>query len=70
MHELRVTPVPLPDPLPDEPPVPFGYLAEKELSPQQKIQLLVELTTRLAEEIYDLSARSDICQLLRMLSLR
>lgn len=77
VHALRATPVPLPDPLPDEPPVPFGYitrlgntLAEKELSPQQQIQLLVELKSGLAEDGDDPSARSDIGQLLRMLRLR
>ncbi|WP_052915573.1 sensor domain-containing protein [Mycobacterium haemophilum] len=77
VHALRATPVPLPDPLPDEPPVPFGYitrlgntLAEKELSPQQQIQLLVELKAGLAEDGDDPSARSDIGQLLRMLRLR
>jgi hypothetical protein len=50
VHALTAKPVPLPDPLPDEPQVPFGYitrlgntLVEKELSPQQQIQLLVEL---------------------------
>jgi serine/threonine kinase PknH len=77
VHALRAKPVPLPEPLPEEPPVPFGYitrlgntLAEKELSPQQQIQLLVELKTGLAEDGDDPSARSDIAQLLRMLRLR
>ncbi|MGV7852630.1 hypothetical protein PJM29_31150, partial [Mycobacterium kansasii] len=42
IHALRDKVPPLPSPLPEEPPVPFGYLmrlgdtlAEKELSPQQ-----------------------------------
>src|SRR5262249_5556760 len=77
VHALRSKPVPLPDPLPEEPPVPFGYitrlgntLAEKELSPQQQIQLLVELRSGLEEDGDDPSARSDIAQLLRMLRLR
>jgi serine/threonine kinase PknH len=77
VHALTAKPVPLPDPLPEEPPVPFAYitrlgntLAEKELSPQQQIQLLVELKSGLAEDGDDPSARSDIAQLLRMLRLR
>jgi serine/threonine kinase PknH len=77
VHALRGKPVPLPDPLPEEPPVPFGYitrlgntLAEKELSPQQQTQLLVELRQGLDEDGDDPSARSDIAQLLRMLRLR
>jgi serine/threonine kinase PknH len=77
VHGLRSKPVPLPDPLPEEPPVPFAYitrlgntLAEKELSPQQQLQLLVELRSGLDEDGDDPSARSDIAQLLRMLRLR
>ena len=77
VHALRSKPVPLPDPLPAEPPVPFGYimrlgdtLAEKELSPQQQTQALVELRSGFAEDGDDPSARSDIAQLLRMLRLR
>ncbi|WP_156686765.1 sensor domain-containing protein [Mycobacterium sp. Marseille-P9652] len=77
VHALQRNPAPLPDPLPDEPPVPFGYitrlgntLAEKELSPQQQMQLLVELRSGLDEDGDDPSARGDIAQLLRMLRLR
>jgi len=77
IHALSNKDVPLPSPLPDEPPVPFGYimrlgntLAEKELSPQNQLQLLVELRSGLAEDGDDPSARSDIAQLLRMLRLR
>jgi len=77
VHALQAKPEPLPDPLPEEPPVPFGYitrlgntLAEKELSPQQQIQLLVELRSGFEEDGDDPSARSDIAQLLRMLRLR
>lgn len=77
VHSLTAKPHPLPDPLPDEPPVPFGYitrlgnmLAEKELSPQQQLQLLVELRSGLDEDGDDPSARSDIAQLLRMMRLR
>jgi serine/threonine kinase PknH len=77
VHSLQAKPQPLPDPLPEEPPVPFGYitrlgntLAEKELSPQQQLQLLVELRQGLDEDGDDPSARGDIAQLLRMLRLR
>ncbi|OBA71508.1 hypothetical protein A5641_02090 [Mycobacterium sp. 1554424.7] len=77
VHSLQAKPQPLPDPLPDEPPVPFGYitrlgntLAEKELSPQQQLQLLVELRQGFDEDGDDPSARGDIAQLLRMLRLR
>ncbi|ETZ98705.1 hypothetical protein I545_6750 [Mycobacterium kansasii 662] len=45
-------------------------LAEKELSPQQQLQLLVELRSGLDEDGDDPSARSDIAQLLRMLRMR
>jgi serine/threonine kinase PknH len=77
VHALQSKPVPLPDPLPEEPPVPFGYItrlgnqmAEKELSPQLQLQLLVELRSGLDEDGDDPSARGDIAQLLRMLRLR
>ncbi|SPM40340.1 hypothetical protein MNAB215_2537 [Mycobacterium numidiamassiliense] len=77
VHQLRSKPVPLPDPLPPEPAVPFGYItrlgnqmAEKELSPQQQIQLLIELRSGFDEDGDDPSARGDIAQLLRMLRLR
>ncbi|MEE3065780.1 MAG: sensor domain-containing protein [Actinomycetota bacterium] len=77
IHSLVSKPQPLPDPLPDEPPVPFGYitrlgnqLSEKELSPQQQLQLLVELRSGLDEDGDDPSARSDIAQLLRMMRMR
>lgn len=77
IHALREKAPPLPSPLPEEPPVPFGYLmrlgdtlAEKELSPQQQLQLLVELRSGLDEDGDDPSARSDIAQLLRMLRMR
>ncbi|GAB7141446.1 sensor domain-containing protein [Mycobacterium riyadhense] len=77
IHALRDKAGPLPSPLPDEPPVPFGYimrlgntLSEKELSPQQQLQLLVELRSGLDEDGDDPSARSDIAQLLRMLRMR
>jgi hypothetical protein len=77
VHALQAKPQPLPDPLPEEPPVPFGYitrlgntLAEKELSPHQQLQLLIELRSGFEEDGDDPSARSDIAQLLRMMRLR
>jgi hypothetical protein len=77
IHALQSKPQPLPSPLPEEPPVPFGYLmrlgdalAEKEISPQEQIQMLVELKSGLDEDGDDPSARSDIAQLLRMLRMR
>ncbi|WP_172832508.1 sensor domain-containing protein [Mycobacterium asiaticum] len=77
IHALREKAPPLPSPLPEEPPLPFGYimrlgntLSEKELTPQQQLQLLVELRTGLDEDGDDPSARSDIAQLLRMLRMR
>ncbi|OBJ65715.1 hypothetical protein A9W94_08065 [Mycobacterium asiaticum] len=77
IHALREKAPPLPSPLPEEPPLPFGYimrlgntLSEKELTPQQQLQLLVELRSGLDEDGDDPSARSDIAQLLRMLRMR
>lgn len=77
IHALRDKAGPLPSPLPEEPPVPFGYimrlgndLSEKELTPAQQLQLLVELRTGLDEDGDDPSARGDIAQLLRMLRMR
>ena len=77
IHAMRDKAPPLPSPLPPEPPVPFGYLmrlgndlSEKELTPQQQMQLLVELRSGFDEDGDDPSARSDIAQLLRMLRMR
>jgi hypothetical protein len=77
VHGMTANSQPLPEPLPAEPPVPFGYitrlgntLAEKEISPQQQLQLLIELRSGLDEDGDDPSARGDIAQLLRMLRLR
>ncbi|RUP02295.1 MAG: TIR domain-containing protein [Mycobacterium sp.] len=77
IHAMIQKAAPLPSPLPEEPPVPFGYimrlgntLSEKELTPQTQLQLLVELRSGLDEDGDDPSARSDIAQLLRMLRMR
>ena len=77
IHAMRDKAAPLPSPLPEEPPLPFGYimrlgndLSEKELTPAQQLQLLIELRTGLDEDGDDPSARSDIAQLLRMLRMR
>lgn len=77
IHAMRDKAPPLPSPLPDEPPVPFGYimrlgntLSEKELTPQQQLQMLVELRSGFDEDGSDPSARGDIAQLLRMLRMR
>jgi hypothetical protein len=77
IHALSDKAPPLPSPLPEEPPLPFGYimrlgntLSEKELTPQQQIQLLVELRSGFDEDGDDPSARGDIAQLLRMLRMR
>lgn len=65
---------PLPEPLPDEPAMPFGYLmrlssqiSESELSPQQQTLILAELSTALTDDGDDESVRRDISALLRQL---
>lgn len=77
VHVLTAQPRSLPDPLPEQPAVPYGYLmrlgdamADKEISPQQQLQMLVELKAGLDEDGDDPSARSDIAQLMRMLRMR
>lgn len=77
IHAMQGKAPELPSPLPEEPPLPFGYimrlgntLSEKELTPQQQLQLLVELRSGFDEDGSDPSARSDIAQLLRMLRMR
>ena len=66
---------PLPDPLPEEPPIPFAYLMRlassisdpSSLSAQQQLTLVAELKAGLEEDGDDASARHDISQLLAML---
>lgn len=67
-------PPPLPDPLPDEPPMPFGYLMRlggqiraSELSPQQQTVIVAELEAALTDDGDDDGVRRDICALLRQL---
>lgn len=70
----RTTAKPLPDPLPDEPPIPFAYLMRlastitgPSLTAQEQTTLVAELKAGLEEDGDDASARRDITQLLCML---
>jgi hypothetical protein len=74
VHARRAVSPPLPDPLPEEPPIPFAYLMRlastisgPSLSAQQQMTLVAELKAGLEEDGDDLSARRDITQLLCML---
>jgi serine/threonine kinase PknH len=74
MHARRAKLRPLPDPLPDEPPMPFAYLMRlastiggPQLSAQQQSSLVSELKAGLEEDGNDATARRDITQLLCML---
>ena len=65
---------PLPDPLPEEPPIPFAYLMRlastisgPSLTAPQQSTLVAELKAGLEEDGDDASARGDITQLLCML---
>ncbi len=65
---------PLPDPLPEEPPVPYAYLmhlaasiSDPELDPQQQAAILGEMRTAVDRDSDDAAARGDIAQLLRAL---
>ncbi|KRE25489.1 hypothetical protein ASG82_18180 [Mycobacterium sp. Soil538] len=72
---LRAKNSPLPDPLPEEPPIPFAYLMRLAstisdptgLSAQQQTALVAELKAGLDEDGSDEMARRDIAELLRML---
>lgn len=72
---LRAKTPPLPDPLPEEPPIPFAYLMRlastisdpTELNAQQQTALVSELKAGLDEDGSDEMARRDIGELLRML---
>ena len=74
VHARRAKSTPLPDPLPDEPAMPFAYLmrlastiSAPSLSAQQQTTLVAELKAGLEEDGDDTSARRDISQLLCML---
>jgi hypothetical protein len=74
VHARKAMSAPLPDPLPEEPPIPFAYLMRlastisgPSLSAQQQLTLVAELKAGLEEDGDDLSARRDITQLLCML---
>ncbi|KUI39174.1 sensor domain-containing protein [Mycobacterium sp. GA-2829] len=75
VHALRARAHPLPDPLPEEPQIPFAYLMRlattisdpSPLSAQQQMTLVAELKAGLDEDGDDVSARRDIAQLLTML---
>lgn len=77
VHEQQAKTVPLPDPLPEEPPVPFEYLMrlataleDRELSPQQQTTLFNELRSALEEDGREPAVRRDIMQLLLTLQNR
>lgn len=74
VRDARARNTPLPDPLPDEPPVPFAYLmrlattiAGPELSPRDQTVLVSELKSGLDEDGHDPTARDDITRLLTTL---
>ncbi len=74
VHARRAALQPLPDRLPEEPPMPFAYLmrlattlAGPQLTPQQQIVLVSELKAGLEEDGDDEAARRDIAELFRML---
>lgn len=63
-----------PDPLPAEPPMPFGYLMRlggqisgSQLTPQQQTVIVAELRAALEDDGDDAGARRDICALLGQL---
>jgi serine/threonine kinase PknH len=75
VHARRAMSPALPDPLPEEPPIPFAYLMRlastisdpSSLNAQQQATLVAELKAGLDEDGNDASARRDITQLLCML---
>lgn len=74
VRDARERNAPLPDPLPDEPPVPFAYLmrlattiAGPDLSPRDQTLLVSELKTGLDEDGHDPAAYADITRLLTTL---
>jgi serine/threonine kinase PknH len=74
VHAARASSRPLPEPLPEEPPIPFAYLmrlgcevSAPHLSAQEQSALTAELSSALEEDGDDATARQDIIQLLHML---
>jgi hypothetical protein len=75
VHQARKQLEPLPAPLPDEPPVPFGYLTGSAailsgpdpLSPEEQSAVLTQLKLGFREAGSDDKVRRDIVQLLRRL---
>lgn len=70
----QASPPALPDPLPAEPPMPFGYLMRlggqisgSQLTPQQQTVIVAELRAALEDDGDDAGARRDICALLGQL---
>lgn len=74
LNAARSQAVSLPDPLPEEPAMPFAYLmrlggliASPALTSQQQTVIVAELRAGLDEDGHDASARQDISSLLRKL---
>jgi hypothetical protein len=74
VHTLAEQAPPLPDPLPTEPPMPYGYLTRlsarvngPELNPRDQMLLVAELKSSLDEDGADPTARSNISALLHTL---
>ena len=73
LHRVRAQRQPLPSPLPDEPPVPFGYLIRLHdailypLSPRDQEALLAQLQFGLREDGAEDAVRKDIVVLLTKL---
>jgi hypothetical protein len=75
LHRERTRRQPLPEPLPDEPPVPFEYLirlyttisSPDYLTPRDQAALVAQLEVGLREDGQHDAARSDIVTLLRKL---
>jgi serine/threonine kinase PknH len=75
VHQARAQLQPLPSPLPDEPPVPFGYLmgsagilsATDPLAPEEQSAVFTQLKSGFREAGRDDKVRRDVVQLLRTL---
>ena len=77
VQAARARSVPLPDPLPEEPPMPFAYLmslashvSAPQLNAQEQNAVAAELLSAFELDGEDDSARRDITQLLLMLRAR